>query len=184
MLCSVVFSYWTMTLDLIESLFRKHSISYTRIDGSHSAEKREETINKYQTDESVQVILVSITCGGAGYVMNSRFRHLLTFISLSQWYSLITFHRLDLTAASVAYLLEPQWNPQMEEQALSRIHRLGQKKEVKTIRYRIRGSFEEVSVEYSFALQLFIGYISLSKSVLTYSIASCADAISQERDRG
>jgi len=54
--------------------------------------------------------------------------------------------RLDLTAASVAYLLEPQWNPMMEEQALCRIHRLGQKKEVKTIRYRIRGSFEEVCV--------------------------------------
>jgi SWI/SNF-related matrix-associated actin-dependent regulator of chromatin subfamily A3 len=53
--------------------------------------------------------------------------------------------RLDLTAASVAYLLEPQWNPMMEEQALSRIHRLGQKKEVKTIRYLILGSFEEVS---------------------------------------
>ena len=32
----------------------------------------------------------------------------------------------------------------MEEQALCRIHRLGQRKEVKTIRYRIRGSFEEV----------------------------------------
>lgn len=52
--------------------------------------------------------------------------------------------RLDLTAASVAYLLEPQWNPQMEEQALCRIHRLGQRNEVKTIRYRISNSFEEV----------------------------------------
>jgi hypothetical protein len=52
--------------------------------------------------------------------------------------------RLDLTAASVAYLLEPQWNPMMEEQALCRIHRLGQTKEVKTIRYRMRGSFEQV----------------------------------------
>jgi hypothetical protein len=48
----------------------------------------------------------------------------------------------------VAYLLEPQWNPMMEEQALCRIHRLGQKK-VKTIRYRIRGSFEEVSANVS-----------------------------------
>jgi SNF2 family DNA or RNA helicase len=53
-------------------------------------------------------------------------------------------YRLDLTAASVAYLLEPQWNPMMEEQALCRIHRLGQHKEVKTIRYRMRNSFEEV----------------------------------------
>ena len=53
-------------------------------------------------------------------------------------------HRLDLTAASVAYIIEPQWNPMMEEQALGRIHRMGQTKEVKTIRYQMRGSFEEV----------------------------------------
>ncbi|KAK5215637.1 hypothetical protein LTR96_011220 [Exophiala xenobiotica] len=50
---------------------------------------------------------------------------------------------LDLTAASRAYLLEPQWNPMIEEQALSRIHRLGQTREVSTIRYRVRNSFEE-----------------------------------------
>ncbi|KUJ09951.1 uncharacterized protein LY89DRAFT_675458 [Mollisia scopiformis] len=117
---SVVFSYWTFTLDLIESLLIKAGISYTRIDGQHSGERREEAIQKFQTDASIQVILVSITCGGAG---------------------------LDLTAASVAYLLEPQWNPMMEEQALCRIHRLGQAKEVKTVRYRIRGSFEERVVQ-------------------------------------
>ncbi|TVY46997.1 putative SWI/SNF-related matrix-associated actin-dependent regulator of chromatin subfamily A member 3-like [Lachnellula occidentalis] len=113
---SVVFSYWTFTLDLIESLLRAKSISYTRIDGRHSGAKREDAIQKFQTDESIQVILVSITCGGAG---------------------------LDLTAASIAYLIEPQWNPMTEEQALCRIHRLGQRKEVKTIRYRIENSFEQ-----------------------------------------
>jgi len=64
----VVFSYWTFTLDLIESLLKEASISYTRIDGQHSGEKREEAIQKFQEDESIQVILVSITCGGAGYV--------------------------------------------------------------------------------------------------------------------
>lgn len=64
--CSVVFSYWTYTLDLIESLLRQTGISYTRIDGQHSGEKREEAIEKFQTDPSIQVILVSITCGGAG----------------------------------------------------------------------------------------------------------------------
>jgi SWI/SNF-related matrix-associated actin-dependent regulator of chromatin subfamily A3 len=39
--------------------------------------------------------------------------------------------------------MEPQWNPMMEEQALCRVHRMGQKKEVTTIRYRVRNSFEE-----------------------------------------
>ena len=65
-LLSVVFSYWTTTLDIIESLLRQSDISYTRIDGKHSGERREEAIEKFQTDEKVQVILVSITCGGAG----------------------------------------------------------------------------------------------------------------------
>jgi SNF2 family DNA or RNA helicase len=63
---SVVFSYWTYTLDLIESLLIESSISYTRVDGQHSGEKREEAIQKFQRDGSIQVILVSITCGGAG----------------------------------------------------------------------------------------------------------------------
>ncbi len=63
---SVVFSYWTFTLDLIESLLREESISYTRIDGQDSGERREAAIQEFQSDESIQVILVSITCGGAG----------------------------------------------------------------------------------------------------------------------
>jgi hypothetical protein len=52
---------------------------------------------------------------------------------------------LDLTAGSRAYLLEPHWNPMIEEQALCRVHRVGQQREVTTVRYLMRGSFEEVS---------------------------------------
>ena len=39
--------------------------------------------------------------------------------------------------------MEPQWNPMSESQALDRIHRLGQEKEVKTTRYIMKGSWEE-----------------------------------------
>ncbi|KAK2765699.1 DNA repair protein rad5 [Colletotrichum kahawae] len=52
--------------------------------------------------------------------------------------------RLTLTAASRAYLLEPQWNPAIEEQALARIHRLGQTQEVTTIRFVMKDSIEQV----------------------------------------
>ena len=51
--------------------------------------------------------------------------------------------RLTLTAASYAFLMEPHWNPTIEDQALARIHRLGQKNEVMTIRFFIRNSFEK-----------------------------------------
>lgn len=53
--------------------------------------------------------------------------------------------RLDLTAASRVHLLEPQWNPSLEDQALARAHRLGQEHPVTTLRYVIRDSIEEVS---------------------------------------
>jgi SWI/SNF-related matrix-associated actin-dependent regulator of chromatin subfamily A3 len=113
-----------------------------RIDGNLSGSRREEAIRKFQTDDCVRVILVSITCGGTGYVRQSLPESAYSPHPLD---GLLTRTSLDLTAASRAYLLEPQWNPMIEEQALSRIHRLGQTKEVKTIRYRVRGSFEEVS---------------------------------------
>jgi len=66
-------------------------------------------------ETDISVLLATITCGGVG---------------------------LDLTAASKAYIMEPQWNPMSESQALDRIHRLGQQKEVETIRYVVRNSYE------------------------------------------
>ena len=59
--------------------------------------------------------------------------------------SLIDARSLDLTSGSRVYLLEPHWNPMIEEQALCRVHRVGQKRDVTTIRYLMRESFEEVS---------------------------------------
>jgi hypothetical protein len=52
---------------------------------------------------------------------------------------------LDLTAASRVHLMEPQWNPMAEEQALDRVHRIGQRKKVIAIRYIVSSSIEEVS---------------------------------------
>ncbi|PQE30180.1 SNF2 family N-terminal domain-domain-containing protein [Rutstroemia sp. NJR-2017a WRK4] len=115
---SVVFSYWTTTLDLIQLMLNHTGITHTRIDGKTSLPKRSEALQAFQHNDSIRVILVSITCGGAG---------------------------LDLTAGSRVYLLEPHWNPMIEEQALCRVHRVGQQREVTTIRYLMRDSFEEVS---------------------------------------
>lgn len=63
---SVVFSYWTSTLDLVQLMLDDKGIAYTRIDGKTPLPKRNEALGTFQRDDSVRIILVSITCGGAG----------------------------------------------------------------------------------------------------------------------
>ena len=79
--------------------------------------KRGSVLRTFRENSDIKVLLATISCGGIG---------------------------LDLTAASRAYILEPQWNPMSESQALDRIHRLGQSKEVVTTRYVMENSFEEL----------------------------------------
>ena len=52
--------------------------------------------------------------------------------------------RLNLTAANHVFLMEPQWNPMLEDQALDRVYRIGQTKEVTTVRYIVQGTLETV----------------------------------------
>ena len=51
---------------------------------------------------------------------------------------------LNLTMANFVYILEPQWNPTVEEQAIARVLRLGQRREVRVVRYIMRSTIEEV----------------------------------------
>lgn len=53
-------------------------------------------------------------------------------------------HRLNLTIANCVYLLEPQWNPMVENQAIARVLRLGQTRNVRVVRYIMKGTVEEV----------------------------------------
>ena len=55
-----------------------------------------------------------------------------------------TLNRVDLTAANHVHLLEPHWNPMAEAQAVDRVHRIGQTREVLTTRYITRDSIETV----------------------------------------
>ena len=52
---------------------------------------------------------------------------------------------LNLTAANNVFLMEPQWNPILEDQALDRVYKIGQTKEVNTVRYIVKDTLEEVS---------------------------------------
>ena len=53
---------------------------------------------------------------------------------------------IDLTAACRIHLMEPQWNPMAEEQALDRVHRIGQTQPVVATRYIVSESVEEVRI--------------------------------------
>ncbi|MCJ1355965.1 MAG: hypothetical protein MMC33_005959 [Icmadophila ericetorum] len=113
---SVVFSGWTAHLDLLQIALEANEIKYVRLDGKMTRSARTASLETFRDDPRVTVILVSITAGGLG---------------------------LNLTTASRVYVMEPQFNPAAEAQAVDRVHRLGQKREVINTRFIMRNSFEE-----------------------------------------
>jgi len=117
---SVIFSGWTAHLDLIQLALSEHGIKYTRLDGKMSRKARGDALDEFRDDPTIIVILVSITAGGLG---------------------------LNLTTANKVYVMEPQYNPAAEAQAVDRVHRLGQKRPVETVRYIMNDSFEEKMLE-------------------------------------
>ena len=117
---SVVFSGWTSHLDLIELALNKVGIKYCRLDGKMTRIARTQAMETFREDPSVHVILVSIMAGGLG---------------------------LNLTAGNNVFVMEPQFNPAAEAQAVDRVHRLGQKRDVRIIRFIMNGSFEENMLE-------------------------------------
>ncbi|KKA27352.1 hypothetical protein TD95_003199 [Thielaviopsis punctulata] len=117
---SVVFSGWTSHLDLIQVALDDAGLKYVRLDGTMSRAMRSAAMEAFREDPSVDVILVSISAGGLG---------------------------LNLTAGNSVYVMEPQYNPAAEAQAIDRVHRLGQKRPVRTVRYIMEDSFEERMLE-------------------------------------
>jgi SNF2 family DNA or RNA helicase len=117
---SVVFSCWTTHLDLISIALDAHGFKYTRLDGRMKRIARSQALDTFSKDPSVPIMLVSIGAGGLG---------------------------LNLTVANKAYVMEPQFNPAAEAQAVDRVHRLGQTREVTITRYIMENSFEEKMLE-------------------------------------
>ncbi|QIX01037.1 hypothetical protein AMS68_006554 [Peltaster fructicola] len=113
---SVVFTEWTTYLDLIEIALEQADIQYVRLDGSMSLKARSQVLTTFHNDPRVTVLIVSIRAGGQG---------------------------LNLTAANKAYLMEPQFNPGVEQQAVDRVHRLGQNRQVEVMHFIMTNSVEE-----------------------------------------
>ena len=65
---SVVFSYWRSTLDLIQSALAHASVITVRFDGGLSPKDRQASVDKFRKDSSVQVMLLTLSCGAVGWV--------------------------------------------------------------------------------------------------------------------
>jgi SNF2 family DNA or RNA helicase len=115
---ALVFSQWTSLLDLIEPLLEAANIAYVRLDGS--TVDRAGVVNQFQADGGPPVMLLSLKAGGTG---------------------------LNLTAADHVFLVDPWWNPAVEDQAADRAHRIGQDKPVMVYRLVARDTVEERILE-------------------------------------
>jgi SNF2 family DNA or RNA helicase len=113
---SVVFSFWRSSLDVVQQALETETIQCVRIDGRVSESDRQHALLQFRNDSHTKVMLLTISCGAVG---------------------------IDLTAAPRVHLLEPQWNPSLEDQALARVHRIGQTHPVTTYRYFMKDSIEE-----------------------------------------
>ena len=113
---AVVFSQWTSFLDLLAPSLTSAGIRFTRLDGKMSNQQRAAALTTFANNPSVSVFLISLKAGGVG---------------------------LNLTAANRVYLMDIWWNPAAEDQAVDRVHRLGQSKAVDVVRMIVRGGVEE-----------------------------------------
>ncbi|RYP17389.1 hypothetical protein DL767_010030 [Monosporascus sp. MG133] len=112
----IVFSQFTSMLDVVEPFLRKEGLRFARYDGSMRNDAREAALGALRRDERTRVLLCSLRCGALG---------------------------LNLTAASRVVILEPFWNPFVEEQAIDRVHRLTQTVDVVVYKLTVSRTVEE-----------------------------------------
>lgn len=113
---ALVFSQFLGMLALIRAKLDELGIKYEYFDGSTSAPDREKAIQSFQNDDEVRVFLISLKAGGVG---------------------------LNLTAADYVYIVDPWWNPAVEQQAIDRTHRIGQTKNIFAYRMICRDTIED-----------------------------------------
>lgn len=112
----LVFSQFVRMLGLIRDELDKLNIEYEYLDGQSSSKQREQSVSNFQENDSLRVFLISLKAGGTG---------------------------LNLTAADYVFLVDPWWNPAVENQAIDRCHRIGQDKKVFAYRMICKDTVEE-----------------------------------------
>ena len=111
---ALVFSQFTSLLAIVRAALDERGIVYEYLDGKTT--NRQARVERFQTDPACRTFLVSLKAGGVG---------------------------LNLTAADYVFILDPWWNPAVEQQAIDRAHRIGQTKNVVAYRLLARGTVEE-----------------------------------------
>jgi len=113
---ALVFSQFLGMLALIRERLKELDVKYEYFDGSTSAIERERAIQSFQNDDTCRVFLISLKAGGVG---------------------------LNLTAADYVYIVDPWWNPAVEQQAIDRTHRIGQTKNIFAYRMICKDTIED-----------------------------------------
>ncbi len=104
----LIFSQMTTMMDILQGYIYNLGLGFYRLDGSIKAEDREMAIRSFNDNTSdCKIFLISTRAGGVG---------------------------INLQAADTIILYDSDWNPQQDLQAMSRVHRLGQTKNVLVLR--------------------------------------------------
>jgi SNF2 family DNA or RNA helicase len=112
----LVFSQFLGMLGLIREKLTEQKINFEYFDGSYTSKQRQAAIENFQNNPECKVFLISLKAGGTG---------------------------LNLTAADYVYIMDPWWNPAVEQQAIDRTHRIGQTKNIFAYRFICKDSVEE-----------------------------------------
>ena len=113
---ALVFSQFLGMLALIKGKLKELDVKFEYFDGSTSAQDREKAIQNFQNNDECRVFLISLKAGGVG---------------------------LNLTAADYVYIVDPWWNPAVEQQAIDRTHRIGQTKNIFAYRMICKDTIED-----------------------------------------
>lgn len=112
----LIFSSFLTHLSLFEPWLDVCDYNYVKLTGGMSSDERQKVVNEFQSNDNIQVFLLSIKAGGTG---------------------------LNLTAADYVFILDPWWNPFVEKQAIARAHRIGRDNNVFVTRFISKDSIEE-----------------------------------------
>lgn len=116
----VIFSQWTSFLNIIQAQVQEANYRFTRIDGTMPAKQRDAAMTALEKDPAVTILLASLSVASVG---------------------------LNLVAADTVILADCWWAPAIEDQAVDRVHRLGQTRPTTVWRLVMEDSIEERVVE-------------------------------------